>query len=112
PAVDAGGVHHREVQLLVVRTELVEQVEGGVDDCIGAGTWLVDLVHHDDGLETQGQRLLGHEAGLWHGAFLRIDQQDHTVHHGQGTFHLTTEVRVAGGIDDVDVCAFPAHGAV
>ncbi len=51
PAVDAGGVDHGEVQLFVVRAELVEQVEGGVDDLVGVGTGLVHLVDHHDGLE-------------------------------------------------------------
>jgi hypothetical protein len=44
PAVDARGVDDREVELLVVGAELVEQVEGRVDDGVGLGTRLVDLV--------------------------------------------------------------------
>jgi hypothetical protein len=43
---------------------------------------------------------------------LRIDQQHHAVNHRQGAFHFTTEVGVAWGVNDVDVRAFPAHGAV
>jgi hypothetical protein len=78
----------------------------------GVGAGLVHLVHHHDGLEAQGQGLLGHEARLGHRAFLRIDQQHHAVHHGQRTLHFAAEVGVAGGVDDVDVGAFPAHGAV
>ena len=30
----------------------------------------------------------------------------------QGAFHFAAEVGVAGGVDDVDVRAFPGHGAV
>ena len=79
---------------------------------MGAGTGLVHLVHHQDRLEPQGQRLLGHKAGLGHGAFLRVDQQHHAVDHGQGAFHFAAEIGVAGGINDVDVRAFPGYGAV
>ena len=64
------------------------------------------------GLQAQGQRLLGHEAGLRHRAFLGVDQQHHAVHHRQRTFHFAAEVGVAGGVDDVDVRALPGHGAV
>jgi hypothetical protein len=64
------------------------------------------------GLQAQGQRLLGDETRLRHGAFLGVDQQHHAVHHGQGALHLAAKVRVAGGVDDVDVRALPAHGAV
>ena len=112
PTVDAGGIHHRKVKLLVVGTEFVEQIKSGVHHFVWVGTGFVDFVHHDDGLEAQSQSLLGHEAGLGHGAFLRVDQQHHTVDHGQGAFHFAAEVRVAWGVHDVDVGPFPAHGAV
>ena len=112
PAVDARGVDHGKVQLLVGGTELLEQVKGGVDHVVRAGAGLVDLVDHHDGLEAQRQRLLGDEAGLRHRAFLGVNQQHHPVDHGERALHLAAEVRVAGGIHDVDVRALPAHGAV
>jgi hypothetical protein len=112
PAVDAGGVDHREIELVVGGAELVEQVEGGVDHLVRVRARLVDLVHHQDGAQAQGQRLLGHEARLRHRAFLGVDQQHHAVDHRQRALDFTAEVRVAGGVDDVDVRALPAHGAV
>src|SRR5690606_21435782 len=45
-------------------------------------------------------------------AFLRVNQQHHAVDHGERALHLAAEVRVAGGIDDVDVRALPADGAI
>ena len=47
-----------------------------------------------------------------HGAFLCVNQQHHTIDHAQCTFYFTTEVRVAGGVDNIDVGAFPSHSAV
>ena len=98
--------------MFVGGTQLVEQVERSVHDLVGVGTGLVHLVHHQDGAQAQGQGLLGHETRLGHGAFLRVNQQHHAVHHRQGTFHFAAEVRVTGGVHDVDVRALPAHGAV
>ena len=112
PAVDARCVDHGEVELFVGGAELVEQVEGGIDHVVGARAGLVDLVHHQDRLQAERQRLLGHEASLGHGAFLRVDQQHHAVDHAKRAFDFAAEVRVAGGVDDVDVRALPRHGAV
>ena len=112
PAVQAGGVNDREVELFFGCAKFVKEIEGGVDHVIGTGTRAVNLVDHDDGLEAQGQRLARDEAGLRHGAFYRVHQQQHAVDHRQHTFHLTTKVGVAGRINDVDVGALPFHGAV
>jgi hypothetical protein len=98
--------------LFVGCTEFVEQVKSGVHHFVWVCTRLVHFVHHDDGLQAQGQSFLGHETSLRHGAFLRIDQQHNAVHHRQGTFHFATEVRVTRGVNDIDVCTFPAHSTV
>ena len=112
PAIDAGSVDHREIQLFVGRAQLVEQIKRGVNHVLRTRTRLVDLVDHQDRAQAQRQRLLGDESGLRHRAFLRVDQQQHAVDHRQRTLDFTAEVRVAGGVDDVDVRALPAHGAV
>ena len=112
PAVQARGVDDREVELLFGGAELVEQVEGGVDDVVGPRARAVDLVDDDDRLQAQRQRLLGDEAGLRHRAFDRIDQQQHAVDHRQHALDLAAEVGVAGRVDDVDVRALPLDRAV
>src|SRR5690606_28069190 len=101
-----------EIQLLFRGTQLVEQIEGGVDHEIRARARAIDLVDHHDGLQAQGQRLARDEAGLGHRAFDGIDQQQHAVHHGQHALDLAAEVGVARGVDDVDVRAFVFDGAV
>ena len=112
PAIDTRGVHHREIQLLVGGAQFVEQIKGGIHHEIRTCTGLVHFVDHQNRLQAQGQGLFGHKAGLGHGAFLRVDQEHHTVHHGQRTFHFAAKVRVSGGVHDVDVRAFPGHSAV
>ncbi len=49
------------------------------------------------------QCLLEHEAGLRHGAFGRVYQQQHAVDHIEHALDFAAEVGVAGGVDDVDL---------
>ncbi len=111
-AIQRRRVHHREVQLLFGRAELVEQIEGLVDHPFGARARTVDLVDHDNGLQTQGQRLSRHETGLRHRTFDRIDQQQHRVDHRQHALDFTAEVRVARRVDDIDMGTFVFDRAV
>jgi hypothetical protein len=112
PAVQGRGVDHREVELLFGGAELVEEVEGLVDDPVRARAGAVDLVDDDDGLEAQRQRLARDEARLRHRALDGVDQQQHAVDHRQHALDLAAEVGVARGVDDVDVGAFVLDGAV
>ncbi|KCB28214.1 hypothetical protein L543_2719 [Bordetella hinzii L60] len=111
-ARQARGVDHRKVELLFGGAQLVEQFERGVDDKVRARAGTVDLVDHDNGLEAQGQRLAGHEDGLRHRAFHRVDQQQHAIDHGQHALDLAAEVGVSRGVDDVDVGALVLDGAI
>nr|GEU28058.1 hypothetical protein [Tanacetum cinerariifolium] len=111
-AVQTRSVNNREVQLFVGRAQLVEQFESLVDRPFRTCTWTVDLVDHDDRLQAQGQCLAGHKAGLWHRAFLGIDQQQNRVNHRQHAFHFAAEVGVAWGVNDVDVGAFVLDCAI
>ncbi|MNS88971.1 hypothetical protein D3C72_1229650 [compost metagenome] len=111
-ARQARGVNHREVQLFFGRAQLVEQVERGVDDEVGAGAGAVNLVDDHDRLQAQGQCLARHENGLRHRTFNGVNQQQHAVNHGQHALDFTTEVGVTRGVDDVDVRAFVFNGTV
>jgi hypothetical protein len=59
-----------------------------------------------------GQSLLDHEKGLGHGALLGIDQQHRSVGHAQHPFHLAAEIRMTGGVDNVDEIVPEPVGAV
>ena len=112
PAFERRGVDHREVELAIGGAELVEQFEGLVDDPVGARARTVDLVHDDDGVEAERQRLARDEARLRHRAFDRVDDQQHRVDHRQHAFHFAAEVGVPGRVDDVDARAAVFDGAV
>ncbi len=109
PALAAGGVQHREVELLVGRAEGGEQVEHLGVHLVGPGVLAVDLVDHDDRLDALGQRLADHELGLRQHALGGVDQHDGAVHHVQDALDLAAEIGVARGVDDVDAGALPLH---
>ena len=47
-----------------------------------------------------------------HGPLFRVDQDEDTVHHAQGSFDFTAEVGVARRIDDIDLHALVDHAGV
>ena len=106
PAVEAGGIDDREIELLVGGAQLVEQVEGQVDRIVGIGSIAVDLVDQHDRAQAKRQRLLGNETGLRHRAFGSIDQQHHAIDHAEHALDLAAEIGVARGVDNVDMHAF------
>ena len=111
-AVAGRRIHHRHVELPLIRLELDEQIEDLVVNPKRIGSRSIDLVDDDDRLAAQGQRLAQHEAGLGHRAVERVDDEQHTVDHPQDALDFATEVGVAGRIDDVDLGVLPVDGSV
>jgi hypothetical protein len=103
PALQRRGIHHRKVELVVVGAELVEEVERLIHDPLGTRAGAIDLVDDHDGLQSLLEGLHGDETRLRHGAFDRIDQEEHAVDHAEHALDLAAEVGVAGGVHDVDV---------
>jgi hypothetical protein len=112
PALQSRGVDDRKIELLLACPQLVEKIERLVHHPVGPGAGTVDLVHYHDGLQALGKGLARDEAGLRHRPFHRVDEQEHPVHHGKHALHLTPEIGVSRGVDDVDVRPAIANGAV
>ena len=93
--------------MVVIGLERREQIEDLVLHLVGAGVGAVHLVDDDDRFQSQGKRLGGDELGLRHGAFGSVDQQQHAIDHAEDAFHLAAEIRMARGVDNVDVDAVP-----
>ncbi len=106
-ALACDGGHDLEVDVVIAGVEVDEQLVDLVEHLLRPGITTVDLVDDDDRRQIQRQRLLQHVAGLRQRAFRGVDQQQHTVDHGQGPLDLATEVGVAGGVDQVDLDALP-----
>ena len=102
PAVAAGGENRREIELRLGRVERREQIEDLVVDRLSAGVGPIDLVDHDDRLQTLAQRLADDEFGLRHRAFGGVDQHQNPVDHAEDALDLAAEIGVAGRVDDVD----------
>ena len=62
----------------------------------------VDLVHEDQHRDVQPPQRPHQHAGLRLHALHRGDHQHGAVEHAQHPFHLGDEIRVAGGVDQVD----------
>ena len=107
PAVAAGAVEDREVELVVGGVERGEQVEHFVDDLDMARVGPVDLVDDHDRLQADLERLADHELGLRHRAFGGVNQHDRRIHHRQDALNLAAEVGMAGRVDDVDAGVLP-----
>ena len=109
PALLRRAVHRGKIQLLFGGVEVEHQVEHLLVHLVGAAVGFVHLVDHHDGSESQGQGFAQHKAGLRHGAFKGIHQQNDPVGHLEHPLYLAAKVRVTRRVDDVDLDVFVAH---
>ena len=98
--------------MLLGGVEAEHQVENHFVYLFGGAVGLVYLIDDYQGIEAEFEGLVHHEAGLRHGAFEGIDEQQYAVGHIEYPFHFATEVGVAGGVDDVDLGALVLDGDV
>jgi hypothetical protein len=89
------GVEHGEVELLLGRVEVDEQVVDLVEHFLHARVGPVDLVDDQQRRQPALERLAQHEARLRQRPFRGVDQQEHAVHHRQRPLDLAAEVGVA-----------------
>ena len=108
----AGAENNRAVDLLLGSVQVEQKLQNLVDNFLVAGVGTVGLVNYNDDLVTQLERLLEHETGLRHGSLEGIHQQENAVYHLEDTLYLAGEIRVAGGIDDIDLNAVIHAGGV
>ena len=97
PAILGRTINHREVELIL-----------GSRTAVG----LIHLIDHHNRLQTDLQGLLQHEARLGHRALKGIDEQQTAVGHIQHTLHLTTEIGVSRGINNINLRSFPIDADV
>jgi len=96
-------VHDRELDLVLVGVEVEEQLVHLVDHLRHARVGAIDLVDDQDHGQLGLQGLAQHEARLRQRPLGGVDQQQHAVDHRQPALHLSPEVRVPGGVDDVEL---------
>ena len=103
---------HGRVELVLGGIQIQQQLQHLVHNLVDALVGTVDLVDHYDHPVAQLQGLAQNKAGLGHGAFRRVHQQNNAVHHFQNAFHFAAEVRMARGVHNIDLRAFIMDGGV
>jgi hypothetical protein len=94
PCADAGDTTHRNGG---------SQFPGDVPQrALVVGATTVDLVHEDESGNAQALQGAHQHAGLRLDALDGRDDENGAVEHAQHALHLGDEVRVAGGVDQVD----------
>ena len=111
-AVDGRSVHHGEIELLVRSTQFDHQIENLVNRTIRVGIGTVDLVDHHDDAKTLLERMRKNEARLRLGPLVGIDDKQGAVRHVQDALNLSTEIGMAGRIDDVDLNVLVVDGDI
>ena len=101
-----------EVELFLGGTKVIHEVEHLVLGNVWCAVGFIDLIDHDDGLQSDLDSFLQYEARLWHRTLKGIDEQEAAVGHIEHTLHLATKIRVSWGVDDVDFCALVIDGNV
>jgi small GTP-binding protein len=89
--------------LLLVGVKVEDQLVDLIAHLPHARVGAVDLVDHQDHRQPRLERLAQHEARLRQRALGGVHQQQHAVDHRQPALHLAAEVRVARGVDDVEL---------
>ena len=96
-------VDDREVDLPLVRIEVEEQLVHLIHDLQHPRVRPVHLVDHENHRQMRLERLAQHEPRLRQRTLGSVDEQEHAVHHRQPALDLSPEVRVPGGVDDVQL---------
>ena len=89
-----------------------DQFERGIQHFVRSRIRAINLVDHDDRLQTTGQRLGEHKTRLRHGPFRRIHQQQGPIGHTDDTFHFAAEIGVAWRVNHVDLHTLVRQGNV
>ena len=92
-----------KIELVFAGLLFDERIEDLVEDLDGPRIGTVDLVDHHDRPDSAGERLSEHELGLRHRSLEGVDQHQGAVGHLKGPLDFTAEIRVTGGIDQVDL---------
>ena len=103
-AAERGFLADRELERGDARAELATQL---LEGALEAGPLTIELVHEDHPGERQVCGDLPDHLGLHLDAVDCADDEHGEVGHAERRLHVSDEVRVARGVDQVDLVAFP-----
>ena len=108
----AAGVEHRELDLLLGRVEIDEEIVDLVEHVLRPRITTIDLVDDDNRRQAALEGLAQHVARLRQRPFGRVDEQHDAVHHRQDALDFPAEIGVTGRVDDIDQDVLVVHGGV
>ena len=111
-AVPCRRIDDGELELVIIRIQLDEELQDFVIDVIHPLVRPVNLVDDDNGLEFLLQGLAQDVFCLGHGPFKGIHQKKHAVHHIEDALHLPAEIRMARRIDNIDFRSIIENGCI
>ena len=107
PTVTARSVERWEIKLLVSCVKRSEQIKDFVKRAIRFRIRLINFVQNHDWLEPKRECFRGYKFCLGHRTLCGVHEQNNTVNHRQDPLYLGAEVRVTGGVNDVDAQTVP-----
>ena len=107
-----GCIYDRELKLVIICTELDEEIEYHINYLIGTSVGTVDLVDTYDRLKTHLKSLTKNESRLGHGTVESIYYEENRIYHLEYSLNLTAEVSVSRSINDVDPDALIINGRI
>src|SRR5437867_5458647 len=96
------GVNDWEIELLISRLQLDEEIENLVQDFVRARVFPVDLINDNNRLQFVLHRLAQNKTRLCLWPIVRIDNKQHAVHHFHDPLDFAAEIGVTRCVDDVD----------
>src|SRR5205807_4670218 len=96
------GINNWEIELLVGRLQFDEEIENLVQDLVRPCVFSVDLVDDNYRLQFVLHRLAQNKTRLRLWPIVRIDDQQHAVHHFHDPLNFAAKISVAWRVDDVD----------
>ena len=107
-----GSKYEWAVQKRLVCVQIHEEFQYFVNHFGRSGLRTVNFIDTDDDRELHLESLAEDEFGLGHNAFEGVYNENGTVYHFQNPFHFSAEIRMPGGIDNIDLGILIRNGGI
>ena len=98
--------------MLITRFEFDKEIEDHVERFVGSRVLAIDLVNDNDRLCLVLHRLSKNETGLRLRPIVRINDEQHAVHHFHDPFDFAAKIGMTRRINDVDPITVPLERCV
>jgi len=92
----------REIKDVIRGVQFYKEVKYLTHHPVRTCVWFIDLVDYNDNGQPDGKGFFEYKVRLGHWAFLCVNEEQRSIGHIQNPFDLTSEISMAGRVDDVD----------